>query len=221
MTKNAIIFSKNEKITKLIAIELMLADHSVEAVTDFSSTTKKDFSVIAVDLTSFEFTSNLSSFLLAKTTSVKICISNNGLNERVAACFDCHLGFPFLLEDLRKAVLFTNSKTNKPADDQQISSKLFVADKDRKGITFNNVYVALSPYEFLTLELLCKNTNECVSRDQIKKIMNSSDGNIADVYISHLRNKLEKSFGAKVIYTVRSKGYMTDYSMSYDLMSNY
>ena len=139
MTKNAIIFSKNEKITKLIANELMLADLSVEAVTDFSSTTKKDFSVIAVDLTSFEFTSNLSSFLLAKTTSVKICISNNDLNERVAACFDCHLGFPFLLEDLRKAVLFTNSKTNKPADDQQISSKLFVADKDRKGITFNNV----------------------------------------------------------------------------------
>ena len=75
-------------------------------------------------------------------------------------------------------------------------------------------YIPLSRYEFDTLLLLCRNKGKCVEREQILKMLNSTDGNISDVYISHLRNKLELPFCLKIIYTVRSKGYMTDYTMS-------
>ena len=94
------------------------------------------------------------------------------------------------------------------------TAKSFFVDKEHRGVTLEGTYVPLSRYEFDTLRLLCQNRGKCVERAQILKMLNSSDGNISDVYISHLRNKLELPFGLKIIYTVRSKGYMTDYAMS-------
>ena len=43
----------------------------------------------------------------------------------------------------------------------------------------------------------------------LNKIFDVTDGNIVDVYIHHLRKKLEEPFSRKIIYTVRSKGYKT------------
>ena len=222
MTKNAIIFSKDEKISKLVANELLLVGIAVKTVANLSSEAESTalYDFIVIDATSLEPSSfsSIRSFLTANVSAFKICISNDEENQHIPWAFNKYLSFPFRLENLREAL--TNPRQSEANDKgEQIteSKKCFFADKARRGVTLDGTYVPLSRHEFDTLELLCQNRGKCVERAHILEMLNSSDSNISDVYISHLRNKLELPFALKIIYTVRSRGYMTDYTISEDL----
>ena len=75
-------------------------------------------------------------------------------------------------------------------------------------ITLDGRGIHLSRNEYALLSRLYEKKGEPVSRDEIGKILSSSDGNISDVYIFKLRSKLEAGGAERLIYTVRSKGYM-------------
>jgi two-component system, OmpR family, response regulator len=76
----------------------------------------------------------------------------------------------------------------------------------RSGKTIN-----LRPKEFLLLEYLVRNVNRPVTRTMIlEHVWNSSfEGltNVVDVYISALRNKVDRDFPQKLIQTNRGIGY--------------
>jgi two-component system OmpR family response regulator len=69
----------------------------------------------------------------------------------------------------------------------------------------------LRPKEFLLLEYLVRNANRTVTRTMIlEHVWNSSfEGltNVVDVYISALRNKVDRDFPQKLIQTNRGIGY--------------
>jgi two-component system, OmpR family, response regulator len=71
--------------------------------------------------------------------------------------------------------------------------------------------IKLRPKEFLLLEYLVRNENRPVTRTMIlEHVWNSSfEGltNVVDVYISALRNKLDRNFPQKLIHTNRGIGY--------------
>ena len=46
-----------------------------------------------------------------------------------------------------------------------------------------------------------------VRRDELMRLFGAEKGNIADVYISRLRKKLEDPHGPRIIETVRGEGY--------------
>ncbi|MBP3369890.1 MAG: winged helix-turn-helix transcriptional regulator [Clostridia bacterium] len=80
--------------------------------------------------------------------------------------------------------------------------------KDRKNtVRYNDRYLLLSDYEIVLLEHLCKCAPEPVSRAELNALFGAQKGNIADVYVCHLRKKLESTDGKKLIFTVRSYGY--------------
>ena len=219
MTKNAIIFSKNENISTLIANELLLAGINVKTIVTLSDEDESAglYDFIVIDLTSVESTyfPTVRSLLTRNVSSFKICISNGEENQHIPWGFNKYLPFPFHLEKLRQIILNpVQSEAGDIGDKDVESKKCFFADKNRRGVTLEGTYVPLSRYEFDTLELLCQNKGKCVERSRILEMLNSADSNISDVYISHLRNKLELPFGLKIIYTVRSKGYMTDYTIT-------
>ena len=219
MTKSAIIFSKNENICKLVANELVLASFSVNTVSSPNGETENAgiYDFIIVDVTSLEPSSFtlVRSFLTRNVSAFKICISNDEESQHSLWAFNKYLSFPFRLEELRSVLANRGQNELRDSDEKNVeTAKRFFADKEHRGVTLEGTYVPLSRYEFDTLRLLCQNRGKCVERAQILKMLNSSDGNISDVYISHLRNKLELPFGLKIIYTVRSRGYMTDYTMS-------
>ena len=216
MTKSAIIFSKNENICKLIKNELLLADFKVKTADAGQRDLDGLFNVIVVDASSLEpsYLPFVRSFLSRNTEAVKICISDEESQKSLWG-FNNYLHFPFRLNELRSAIFATRqSETQGEGEEKTVASKCFFADKDRRGVTLDGTYTPLSQSEFNTLELLCSNSGKCVSREDIMKMLNSSDGNISDVYISHLRSKLELPSGHKIIYTVRLRGYMTDYTIS-------
>jgi len=74
-----------------------------------------------------------------------------------------------------------------------------------------DVEVELTPREFGVLEFLMRRRGEVVSKldvlDHVWDYAFDGDPNIVEVYVRHLRNKLDRPFGKESIDTVRGAGY--------------
>jgi two-component system, OmpR family, response regulator len=74
-----------------------------------------------------------------------------------------------------------------------------------------DVEVTLTAREFAVLELLMRRAGEVVSKseilDDVWDFAFQGDPNIVEVYIRHLRKKLDEPFGRHLIWTVRGAGY--------------
>lgn len=86
----------------------------------------------------------------------------------------------------------------------------------RRKASRGNEPVDLAPKEFSILEYLMRNRGRPLSRTMIVEHVwdMEYDGltNIVDVYIRHLRSKIDDRFPVKLIHTVRGIGYMLDLS---------
>jgi DNA-binding response OmpR family regulator len=76
----------------------------------------------------------------------------------------------------------------------------------------NEQEIILQPKEYAVLEYLAYHQNEIVNRtqlwDHLYDWQDESTSNILDVYINHLRNKIDKAAEKKMIITIRGEGYM-------------
>jgi len=84
----------------------------------------------------------------------------------------------------------------------------------RRKVTRANENIELAPKEFSILEYLMRNRGRPLSRTMIVEHVWDMDydglTNIVDVYIRHLRSKIDDKFAVKMIHTVRGIGYMLD-----------
>ncbi|MDQ0169590.1 response regulator transcription factor [Paenibacillus tundrae] len=73
-------------------------------------------------------------------------------------------------------------------------------------------YLMLTPKEYELLEYLARHVNEACTRSMILSEVwgyeFAMDTNVVDVYIKHLREKVDKGRSQKLIHTVRGVGYM-------------
>ncbi|WP_430782783.1 response regulator transcription factor [Actinoplanes sp. G11-F43] len=71
--------------------------------------------------------------------------------------------------------------------------------------------VELTAREFSLLEFLARNAGDVMSKRQILEAVwdgdFDGDPNIVEVYVRHLRNKIDRPFGREAIQTVRGAGY--------------
>jgi len=74
--------------------------------------------------------------------------------------------------------------------------------------------VPLTAREFAVLEFLVRRAGEVVSKgeilDNVWDFAFEGDPNIVEVYIRHLRRKLDEPFGKQLIETIRGAGYRLD-----------
>ena len=89
-----------------------------------------------------------------------------------------------------------------------------VLDCIRRRVTRASENVDLAPKEFSILEYLMRNRGRPLSRTMIVEHVWDMDydglTNIVDVYIRHLRSKIDDKWPQKMIQTVRGIGYMLD-----------
>src|SRR5918997_3105892 len=89
-----------------------------------------------------------------------------------------------------------------------------VLDCIRRRVTRNGEAIELAPKEFSILEYLMRNRGRPLSRTMIVEHVWDMDydglTNIVDVYIRHLRSKIDDKWPNKLIHTVRGIGYMLD-----------
>jgi len=101
---------------------------------------------------------------------------------------------------------------------QPAPEKLQVADLTvdcvRRKVTRNSEGIDLAPKEFGILEYMMRNKGRPLSRTMIVEHVWDMDydglTNIVDVYIRHLRSKIDDRFPQKLIQTVRGIGYMIE-----------
>jgi two-component system, OmpR family, copper resistance phosphate regulon response regulator CusR len=84
----------------------------------------------------------------------------------------------------------------------------------RRRVSRAGEAIELAPKEFSILEYMMRNRGRPLSRTMIVEHVWDMDydglTNIVDVYIRHLRSKIDDRFAGKMIHTVRGIGYMLD-----------
>ena len=87
-------------------------------------------------------------------------------------------------------------------------------DAIRRKVTRAGENIDLAPKEFSILEYMMRNRGRPLSRTMIVEHVWDMEynglTNIVDVYIRHLRSKVDDRFPVKLIQTVRGIGYMLD-----------
>ena len=87
-----------------------------------------------------------------------------------------------------------------------------VLDDRSKTVRWAGQDISLTNREFIMLKILLENRNIVLSRDTLLERVCGYDyigeTNIVDVYVRHLRAKIDEAFGVKMIQTVRGAGYV-------------
>lgn len=82
-----------------------------------------------------------------------------------------------------------------------------LCDSDSMTAIYGEKRFPLSQYEYKVLSMLCERRGEVVTREDISRELGGDASNMCDVYICHLRKKIDSELGLKLILTVRGKGY--------------
>lgn len=87
-----------------------------------------------------------------------------------------------------------------------------VLDPGRRQVSRDGAEVRMTPKEFDLLHYLVVNQGEVCPRDEILRQVWGyhfhPDTNVVDVYIRHIRSKVDKGRRTKLIHTVRGAGYV-------------
>jgi heavy metal response regulator len=123
---------------------------------------------------------------------------------------DDYLTKPFAFEELLariRALLrkkYTHQNTRLQVDD-------LVLDTVTHAVTRAGEVITMSVKEYALLEYLMRNAGSVVTRTMISEhvwdISFETFTNVIDVYISYLRNKIDKGRSKALIQTVRGRGY--------------
>lgn len=148
-------------------------------------------------------------------TPILVLSALDDADDKVAALdsgADDYLVKPFHFKELisRINALTRRTKFNYQEKEQVYESQNLKVNLDEHAVFLGDTSVELSPREYKLLLFLMENKNKVVSRTQILNdvwgINYDNNTNVVDVYISYLRNKLEKE--DKFIHTIKGTGYM-------------
>ncbi|MCX6637650.1 MAG: response regulator transcription factor [Acidobacteria bacterium] len=146
---------------------------------------------------------------------VLILSARGGLDDRVKGLesgADDYLVKPFAFVELLARVRAL-LRRGQPAPEKLQAGDLCL-DSLRRRVTRAGENIDLAPKEFSILEYLMRNCGRPLSRTMIVEHVWDMDydglTNIVDVYIRHLRSKIDDRFAVKMIHTVRGIGYMLD-----------
>jgi two-component system copper resistance phosphate regulon response regulator CusR len=141
----------------------------------------------------------------------------NSLNDKIEgydAGADDYIIKPFEFKELlmkMRVLLKRSSYQNVPVGTILKAADLEI-NLDNKEVKRHDTVINLTAKEFQLLEYLMRNKNRVVSRSDIAinvwDIDFDTNTNVIDVYINYVRNKVDKKFNRKLIYTQVGMGYI-------------
>lgn len=148
----------------------------------------------------------------AASSSVLILSARDGVDDRVRGLesgADDYMVKPFAFVELL-ARIRALLRRGQPAPERLQVGDLTL-DCIRRKVARGGENIDLAPKEFSILEYLMRNSGRAVSRSMIVEHVwdrgYDGYGNIVDVYIHHLRSKIDDKWPEKLIHTVRGTGY--------------
>ncbi|MBI3754607.1 MAG: response regulator transcription factor, partial [Deltaproteobacteria bacterium] len=123
---------------------------------------------------------------------------------------DDYLSKPFAFEELLARVRALLRRKDYGLAELKFAD--IILDQSTRKATRGDVVIDLTLKEYGLLEYFLRNPNKVLTRTMIAEHVwdytFDSDTNVIDVYVNHLRNKIDKDFPKKIIHTVRGIGYI-------------
>ncbi|HHL40415.1 MAG TPA: response regulator transcription factor [Deltaproteobacteria bacterium] len=147
-------------------------------------------------------------------TPVLLLTARDGVEDRIAGLdtgADDYLTKPF---DFGELLARLRSLLRRAAQAKESVLRIggLEVDTASRSVRLDGEELKLSAREYAILELLAYNAGRVLSRTFITEHIYSEDfdmdSNIIDVYVSRLRNKIDRGRQEKLIHTVRGAGYM-------------
>ncbi len=183
---------------------------------DYASTEEYDLIILDVMLPGMdgiEFTKQLRG--MQKHTPVLMLTARGQTEDKIKGLdtgADDYITKPFAFTELVARVRALQRRPRKTTG-TQLFIKDLALDPVKFEVTRNGEYIKLSQKEFALLEYLMRHANRIITKDQIIQHVWNYDANVlpnsVEVYIKHLRDKIDKPFSNKpnLIHTVRGFGY--------------
>jgi DNA-binding response OmpR family regulator len=128
---------------------------------------------------------------------------NIGADDYITKPFD----FSELLARLKSVIRRSKGKPS-----PLIAIDDLVIDTNSRTVRRAGREISLSATEYNLLEHLALNKGRVISRTELTEHIYDTefdrDSNVIDVYINHLRKKLDKGFDRQIIHTMRGAGYV-------------
>lgn len=197
------IFSSNDLISRFFEIEAVSCGFLVDRF-DRSPENISDYDLVIID-------SDTVQIIPSAFSCVTVILSgkNRSLDEEWSKDNSQYsLKWPTDINKIRE-IFFSISASPEVSSPEPESHEdiIYYSEKSYGIVWYRNKKIVLSDAEMKLLTALCKANVKTVSRKDLNLLFEAEGGNIVDVYIHHLRKKLEDPFSSKLIYTVRSKGY--------------
>lgn len=148
---------------------------------------------------------------------VVMLTSMNAINDKIEgydAGADDYLLKPFEFRELlmKIRVLLKRTTTQYIPEGNILKAADLRMNLDRKEVKRGDTVIQLTAKEFQLLEYLLRNKNRVLSRADIAinvwEVDFDTNTNVIDVYISYLRNKIDRTFDQKLIQTYVGMGYI-------------
>ena len=237
MAAKILIVEDEEKLARFIELELTHEGYEVNKAADgrtaLDMALDEEYDLILLDimlpgLNGLEVLRRLHN---EKQTPVILLTARDSVMDKVsgldAGAVD-YITKPFAIEELlariRVALKFrhaqdaqTSGAPKGSGSDVKLEEGVLVwgplkLDDKRRTVTYDGHNISLTNREFLMLKILLENHDIVLSRDTLLDRVCGYDyigeTNVVDVYIRHLRSKIDDVFGVKMIQTVRGAGYV-------------
>src|SRR5882724_1771297 len=217
-----LVVEDESRIADFLSRGLVSAGYAVDvaatggAAIDMIHSTDYDLMILDLGLPDVDGLSVLQKIRNRKSSQpVLILSARDAVDDRVKGLelgADDYLTKPFAFVELLARVRALLRRGQPTPERLQVGD--LALDCIRRKVTRNNENIELAPKEFSILEYLMRNRGRPLSRTMIVEHVWDMDydglTNIVDVYIRHLRTKIDEKFPRKLIQTVRGIGYMIE-----------
>ena len=222
MAKRILLIEDEEKIARFTELELVHEGYEVGKAYDGRQgleealSGKYDLVLLDVMLPALNGLEVLRRLRKESSVPVIMLTARDAVMDKVYgldAGADDYITKPFAIEELLARVRVA---LKKHTDQVQQTHRLTVCgvtmDTDRHEVTCNGEAIELTNREYELVHVLMENKNIVMDRE---KLMNRVCGydyigetNIIDVYVRHIRSKIDDVYGIRFIQTVRGVGYV-------------
>ncbi len=199
--------------------ELFIVDVAYDGTTGFDLATSEEYDLIILDrllpgIDGLEICKKLRGENI--TTPILLLTAKGQVSDRVEglnAGADDYLIKPFAFEELLARIRALLRRPQNTTESNVLKVGDLSLDSSRFEVTRDQVLIQLSQKEFILLKYLMRHPNKIITKDEIMSNVWDYDSNIlpntVEVYIKHLREKIDKPFKTKksLLKTVRGFGY--------------